>query len=281
VLNIENISKCIAMYNLNARERNAITTFKSKFVDRWGIFDGASVLEIGCGQGDTTAILAEAVGNNGQVIATDIADANYGSPITIGEAAKFLSESRLGSRIKFLFNFNINNTHNIFTNNVFDFVVFAHCSYYFESREILLNSFINSKKYSKKLCFSEWDIVADNIMQIPHLLAIIIQGQFESFKQQSFANIRSPFSKQEIENLLDKAGWIITEEFKIDSSPMKEYVNWEVDICLDQLLTDSKQTGIPKKFYDNISWQIDALRRYTETYSVEPLPSFSFLANKE
>ncbi len=59
---------------------------------QWQIPAGARVLEIGCGQGDTTAVLADAVGSAGRVIAVDIADPSYGAPVTIGESARHLSD---------------------------------------------------------------------------------------------------------------------------------------------------------------------------------------------
>ncbi len=280
-MNIEDVARCIAMYDMNPQERIAITKFKSMFVDRWGIFDGATVLEVGCGQGDTTAVLAEAVGEDGLIIATDPASPDYGSPITIGEAASFLSSSRLGSRIDFHFNTNIWDPWILPTNESTDFVVLAHCSYYFDSRKDLLNTFVNARKLAKTLCFSEWDVIANNMRQISHLLAIFIQGQIESFRLESTANIRSPFSKQEVENLLDKSGWVIIDDFKIDSLQMQEYADWEVDICLNILLSEIKPPNLPPKLYDAIRWQIDALSRYQETYSVEPLPSYSIVAKSK
>lgn len=47
-------------------------------VSRWGIKEGDRVLEIGCGQGDMTAVLATAVGENGRVTALDPAPLDYG-----------------------------------------------------------------------------------------------------------------------------------------------------------------------------------------------------------
>lgn len=38
---------------------------------------GSTVLEIGCGQGDTTAVIASMVGENGNVVVVDIADPKY------------------------------------------------------------------------------------------------------------------------------------------------------------------------------------------------------------
>ena len=48
-----------------------------ELVAAFGIQKGMRVLEIGCGQGDTTVAIADAVGESGSVVAIDIA-----SPIT-------------------------------------------------------------------------------------------------------------------------------------------------------------------------------------------------------
>ena len=46
---------------------------------KWNVdWDGAKVLEIGCGQGDFTAVLAEAVGPDGHVTAVDPGPLTYG-----------------------------------------------------------------------------------------------------------------------------------------------------------------------------------------------------------
>ncbi|MFY0226860.1 methyltransferase domain-containing protein, partial [Bacillus cytotoxicus] len=42
-------------------------------VKEFGIKKGMSILEIGCGQGDTTVALADAVGEDGKVVGIDIA----------------------------------------------------------------------------------------------------------------------------------------------------------------------------------------------------------------
>lgn len=44
----------------------------------WGIAPGSRVLEIGCGQGDCTIVLADAVGDEGHVDAVDPGVPDYG-----------------------------------------------------------------------------------------------------------------------------------------------------------------------------------------------------------
>lgn len=47
-------------------------------VSFWGIPPGSRVLEIGCGQGDCTVVLADAVGETGHVDAVDPGASDYG-----------------------------------------------------------------------------------------------------------------------------------------------------------------------------------------------------------
>lgn len=157
-------------------------------------------------------------------------------------------------------------------------MVLAHCSYYFDDQKALLNTFMSAKKWTKTLCFSEWDTLASKLNQISHLLAIFIQGQVEVFKTESIANIRSPFSKQEVERLLESCGWLITHNCTVNALQSQEDVLWEVDVCLERLIMEVDNLNIPKKVYDLIRWQIDALEMYKKTYFVEPLPSYCLIA---
>jgi hypothetical protein len=61
--------------SLNAQEKHRLT-----LVSFWDITPGSRVLEIGCGQGDCTVVLADAVGENGHVDAVDPGAPDYGMP---------------------------------------------------------------------------------------------------------------------------------------------------------------------------------------------------------
>lgn len=54
------------------------TQHRIALVSKWEIPVGARVLEIGCGQGDCTIVLAAAVGPTGHVTAVDPAPLTYG-----------------------------------------------------------------------------------------------------------------------------------------------------------------------------------------------------------
>ena len=55
------------------------TEHRINLVSKWDIKEGNNVLELGCGQGDCTAVLAAAVGECGTVTAVDPAPLDYGN----------------------------------------------------------------------------------------------------------------------------------------------------------------------------------------------------------
>ena len=51
-----------------------------ELVSFWDVKPGSRVLELGCGQGDCTVVIADAVGENGHVDAVDPGAPDYGEP---------------------------------------------------------------------------------------------------------------------------------------------------------------------------------------------------------
>ena len=83
------------------------TEFRQQVCDAWDLKKGSRVLEIGCGQGDMTAVLADRVGPDGHVTAVDLADPSYGAPLTLQQATDRLKQTVLGERINFRFQFDL------------------------------------------------------------------------------------------------------------------------------------------------------------------------------
>jgi ubiquinone/menaquinone biosynthesis C-methylase UbiE len=54
------------------------TLHRLMLVQQWNIPTGSKVLELGCGQGDCTTVLANAVGEQGSVVGVDPANLGYG-----------------------------------------------------------------------------------------------------------------------------------------------------------------------------------------------------------
>jgi predicted methyltransferase len=55
------------------------TLHRIDLLEHWKIPTASRVLELGCGQGDCTTVLAHAVGEQGLVVAVDPAELNYGA----------------------------------------------------------------------------------------------------------------------------------------------------------------------------------------------------------
>ena len=66
------------LHGKSLRVAKSQTEHRIDLARRWGITAGERVLEIGCGQGDATVVLAAAVGPSGHVTALDPAPSSYG-----------------------------------------------------------------------------------------------------------------------------------------------------------------------------------------------------------
>lgn len=251
------------------------TAFRVAVVERWGIQPGAKVLEVGCGQGDTTAVLADAVGENGFVTAVDLAKPSYGAPVTLGDSTSRLAESDLGSRIEFRLDFDLLDSANAFAPDSFDAVVFGHSSWYFASPEALGRTFETVRPWAKRLCLSEWDLDPDSLDQVAHWMAVLIQGQIES----SQANVRTPLSKIEATELVKQAGWKVEQDFSLDSSGLDDG-RWEIDACLRWIAQETNDRKLPPKVRKSLERQIEALGKFREEHGAHSLPSFGLVTRR-
>lgn len=73
-----------------------------KLCRAWDIPAGSQILDIGCGQGESSLVLALRNGPDGLVTGIDNGPPEYGAPITTGEARAFIEAAPLGRRIRFL-----------------------------------------------------------------------------------------------------------------------------------------------------------------------------------
>lgn len=64
-MNLEEIVDCMLLNENDKEIQRTQTEHRIKLVDFWRVKKGDRVLEVGCGQGDTTAVLANAVGASG------------------------------------------------------------------------------------------------------------------------------------------------------------------------------------------------------------------------
>jgi SAM-dependent methyltransferase len=275
----EELAALMASADHDADSQLRQTRFRVDLVRGWDVPDGARVLEIGCGQGDTTAVLADAVGAAGRVTAVDIAGPDYGAPATIGESTGRLAEGPLARRIEFRLAFDALDPANGFADDAFDVVVLAHCTWYFASLETLADMLRRIRPWAPRLCLSEWELQPDGIDQCGHLLAVLIQGQIESFKTETIANVRTPYSRETLHALLRETGWAIAAETTVDASELEDG-RWEIEECLDVSRGEAEALDLPLRAKQLLGCQLDVLQQMYERGETRSLPAYSVVAER-
>ncbi|KAI3320489.1 S-adenosyl-L-methionine-dependent methyltransferase [Xylariaceae sp. AK1471] len=181
-----------------------------RLVNLWDLKSGTRVLELGCGQGNTTAVLAEVLGPSGHVDAVDPGAPDYGAPFTLSQSQNHLSASPIGSRITW---------HHVTpqaflagTNSVWDVAVLSHCIWYFASEQELDEVLKALQGRVKRLWIAEYALHATEKAAIPHVLAVLARGSLESCKEESSENVRSVLSPSAIKEAAKKSHWACTQE---------------------------------------------------------------------
>jgi SAM-dependent methyltransferase len=255
------------------------TLFRMKMVEGWRIPAGSTVLEIGCGQGDMTAVLARAVGENGRVVALDVADPAYGSPLTLGESADFLLASSLGKRVEMRFATDVLDSGTVFSADSFDHVVLSQSSWYFASAGQFADTLARVRPWARRLCFSEWDLRPTDSAQLPHLLAVLIQGQVEAGGAGGDGNVRTPTSREAALRTLARTGWEVREEHRVATTELQD-ADWEIDACL-RMVGDARRMGrLAPAVREFVTSQADVLRALAKERGNAPLGTYAVVAER-
>ncbi|MFB7456056.1 class I SAM-dependent methyltransferase [Streptomyces sp. NPDC056188] len=253
------------------------TRHRAALVAGWRIPPGSTVLELGCGQGDMTAVLAEAVGSAGRVVAVDVAEPSYGAPVTLGESAARLTAGPLGPRIDFRFGTDVLDPSVGFPEGAFDHVVLAHCSWYFASLGQLRDTLVRVRPWARRLWFTEWDMTPASDGQLAHLLAVLIQGQIEAAGSRGEGNVRTPFSREALLRLLPEAGWTADGSGPVDTGELQDG-DWEVAACLELAGSQERLAVLPEPVRQLVLSQADVLRALAKPRGNRALAAYSVTA---
>ncbi|KAI0265025.1 S-adenosyl-L-methionine-dependent methyltransferase [Gloeopeniophorella convolvens] len=199
---------------------------------------GARVLEVGCGQGDSTTVLAEIVGPDGHVTAVDPGPLDYGSPFTLGQAQEHISSGRLGSRITWKQADPIAFLEGDET--TYDVAVLALCIWYFRDPSVLAATFSAIAKRARSIFIAEWSLKTSNPAAHPHILAALTQAALESQKVNSDSNIRYAATPDAIKEAATAAGWTFVSESTVVPADNILDGRWEVGL----VRSAEFQTGI-------------------------------------
>ncbi|KAH7417686.1 S-adenosyl-L-methionine-dependent methyltransferase [Cadophora sp. MPI-SDFR-AT-0126] len=171
---------------------------RQELIAYWDIQPGSRVLEIGCGQGDTTVALADAVGEEGSVVALDPGSPDYGSPSTLAQAQSHILSSPLGPRITFHFTSPLLYL-STYTGPPFTTIVLSHCIYYFSSPSDLPTLLSALAPHTKYLCLAEWSLHASSLAQVPHVQTALLLSLLETKREESSGgNVRTVLSPKQI-----------------------------------------------------------------------------------
>ena len=185
---------------------------------------GGRILEIGCGQGDTTMAIAHIIGEEGRVVAIDNASRDYGAPFTLGEATDHILQSSLGKRITFHLETDFNEFE---VSTPFDVAVFSHSSWYFKNPTELLCFLKRLRLLTKRICFAEWDLHYTEMEQRSHFCAVSILALYSEFVENE-SNVQTLFNKTQIQQLLEQAGFHIEKQMTVDATFLPD-AKWEID----------------------------------------------------
>ncbi|KAF7316922.1 Methyltransf-25 domain-containing protein [Mycena chlorophos] len=224
--------------------------YRLQIVAKWPIAEGLRVLELGCGQGDMTTVLADAVGANGHVDAVDPGALDYGSPQTLGQAQARISAGPLGSRIRWIqatpLEFLAANP-----DAHWDVVVLVHSLWYFSSSSQILETLRAVGPRANKVCIAEWSLSGANAET--HVLAALTQAALECHKPigLSESNVRTVVSPARIKELAAETGLKVVEETKITPGEKIYDGRWEAQAVVrpefvqevDQFVANKRERG--------------------------------------
>ncbi|KAJ7090511.1 S-adenosyl-L-methionine-dependent methyltransferase [Mycena epipterygia] len=224
--------------------------YRLDLVAKWPISAGARVLELGCGQGDTTLALAEAVGPNGHIDAVDPGPLEYGSPKTLGEAHAVISVGPLGARIEWVqaepLEFLAAHPE-----ARWDAIILAHSLWYFASPALICDTLRALSHRTERICVAEWSLQCADAAAT-HVLAVLAQGALECRKPTSESNVRTVVSPARIKTLVVEAGLVLVQEALIAPRPGVYDGRWETEHAVraqfaeevEEFVKDDREKGM-------------------------------------
>ncbi len=247
----------------------AQTEYRFQIAQAMKLAPGSRILEIGCGQGDMTAVLANQVGPCGKVVAVDPADPSYGAPYNLGQSTTHLKNSVLGERIEFHLNQDPLEPEFLSQKAPFDAAILAHCIWYFPNRDLIYQTLAELRLHISQLFIAEWLLNEQTPAQHMHFLAATLQGKIAPLIPNCDANIQTPLTQAELLDIIQSAGWIIQTQSNLDTSLLPD-AQWEIDSAL-AILSESREP-LPIDTESPNSW-FAPLHNPELKPSAQPLPA--------
>jgi len=223
-----------------------------ELISFWNIAPGSRVLELGCGQGECTVALADAVGPEGHIDAVDPGSPEYGAPYTLSQSQSHLSAGPLGPRITWHLQVDpLTYLKGLEEGTKYDYVVLSHCIWYFESPALLAALLTALAPHTRTLCLAEWSLRACTAATLPHVITALLLASLESKRKiPSHGNVRTVLSPAQITKEVLGAGFKkVQEETKASNEGLLDGY-WEASYALktrEKVLGALKEEGVSEK----------------------------------
>lgn len=239
-----------------------------KLCKEWAIPDGARLLDIGCGQGESTVVLAAQVGPGGLVTGVDTAPSGYGGPYTIGESQQHILASVLAARIVFesaeltaVLGLASDRLFKTKPDRQFDGAVFCHSLWYFSSSDAIRKVFsaLSAARVSH-IYMAEWSGNAATISQEPHHLATSTQRllhslmPLQSSRNTIEPNVRCGLLPEDLLRLASMEGWQAIRRGTISPPADMPDGHWESRFVASQTFRDM---AVRKRLSDEALEEVD------------------------
>ncbi|KAK5991852.1 Methyltransferase ustM [Cladobotryum mycophilum] len=175
---INTILSCI-LYDEKYKDVFNIPRFRLRLATTaaWSIPTGKRILDIGCGQGESTIVLASELGPSTHTTGVDTAPPDYGHPFTMSQSQDFLKKSIFGKRISFEQSDTASFLERQPLSPAFDAAVLCHSLWYFPSLQSVFSLFKSLAAAGiSSIYVAEYCTEASHPSQIPHILAAEAQA---------------------------------------------------------------------------------------------------------
>ncbi|KAI6823676.1 hypothetical protein KC340_g11675 [Hortaea werneckii] len=250
------MDQLVSSYLHSPKARSDITlpqfTHRLALARAWQIPLDSRVLDIGCGQGESSLVLAEVVGPGGNVTGIDTGPHDYGSPFTIGEAQSYIKKSMYGQRIDFmrtdaarLLSSGGQGATQPTPGQTFDRAVLSHSLWYFEDFESISSLFrVLSNAGIRRVHVADYSYEASLPEQLPHVLASRAQALFHASRPprpmgKDERNIRAAPQPAKVIDIALAEGYNLLREDRITPGPGLRDGHWESEYVLTDVFRDS------------------------------------------
>jgi cyclopropane fatty-acyl-phospholipid synthase-like methyltransferase len=219
----QNVQQFIKKYGLFEDDSVQQIQLSHRFslVEAFQIKEGMRILEIGCGQGDTTMALADAVGKTGHVTAIDIANGNYGAPFTLAQMHEKIKQSNLGNQITF----HLETNYETFPTAQYDAIILSHSSWYFQDINVLKQYIKKMSHETSTILFAEWDLDFTQIEQRNHFIAVTMIALYSTFVKND-GNIQHVIGASTLKQWVEEVGFKVDQTLSVDATYLQDGL-WE------------------------------------------------------